>query len=161
MNWFERHLNWTAIFIAIGSLVLCSILVIISTGGYNTLLRVSYLQGFFIYLLLLIVAGCLILSAIGYRWVLHKKNRSLAFLFFFAPVFIFIIVSFIYHFPFTTGIPVLFSTFFQLILVTGWIVLFLLKNHSPAQYTEEIMYETKLMEGDTHLGLISFIKLKR
>jgi hypothetical protein len=85
MNWFERHLNWTAAGMGIFSIVLTIFLIIVGMGWNILDIRwhgFGYKSGI---LLFLVVFSCLLLSETCYGWILYKKNRSPAFLFFFLP----------------------------------------------------------------------------
>ena len=88
MNWFERHLNWTTIGVFIGSILVFVFFTRVSLSfnriDWNYPLDLSFPS---ILLLALFIAMWLILAAIGYGWILFKKNRSLFFLLFFIPTY--------------------------------------------------------------------------
>jgi hypothetical protein len=85
MNWFERHLNWTALGMGVGSLSLTAFLVIVGMGWDVLDIRgrgVDIKSGV---LLFLVILSSLLFSATSYGWILYKKNRSPVFLLFFLP----------------------------------------------------------------------------
>jgi hypothetical protein len=87
MNWFERHLNWTAAGMGVGSLVLYAVLIIVGLG-LDIIYLNRYLELSFISLFLDVfpVICFTLLSVTGYHWVLRRKNRNPLFLLFFLPV---------------------------------------------------------------------------
>jgi hypothetical protein len=108
--WIDRHLNWTAVFVAV-----CSVLigyVTISFLLFIGLPDIPYPGGNIIAQLDLANA----ISIFCFAWVLRQKKRSLWFLLFFVPPFV---PTFV---PFFTII--LFLTFW----VAGFIILLCLRN---------------------------------
>jgi hypothetical protein len=99
MNWFERHLNWTALGMGTTSLILHAISLFVGIGF--DIFGSSGVRTWSVSTLLTILASisCLLFSIIGYTWVLYQKNRSLKLLVFFLPIII-------------AGIVNLFSAFF-------------------------------------------------
>jgi hypothetical protein len=149
MRWFERHLNWAALALFIGSIL-----------GLLFFTRVSFRINFIgwdfpfgygfpiILLLALFVTVWFILNAIGYGGILFKKKRSPLFLFFFIPAFLTIIGSLGYKLFFFSTIDfyvaypnvsepiirppiylfiILFNT---VVFISGWIVLLSLRNRN-------------------------------
>jgi hypothetical protein len=89
MKWFEKHLNWAAVFVSLLLLALIGVFYLgfrhywggsscVQLAQVNSLIRVpAYCS----------VLLCIIAIAICYGWVISRKNRSPAFLLFFIPVF--------------------------------------------------------------------------
>ncbi len=146
MNWFQRHLNETALAISVGS---ATILVFFSIFGlgfnitfYPWLLELGSLR---LSMLAVVLIGCLVLSAIGYGWVLNRKNRSPVFLFSFLPSLLSIVLLLIiqppnnvFHYAYNITyeivspfpLVVLLSWLSALSLIIGWLVLISLENRS-------------------------------
>jgi hypothetical protein len=104
MNWFERHLNWTTLGFFIGSILgflFFRVSLSFNSIDWNYPLDLSFPS---ILLLALFIAIWYILTAIGYGWILFKKNRSLFFLLFFTPALFTIFNSVIYKFFFFSNI---------------------------------------------------------
>jgi hypothetical protein len=105
MSWFERHLNWTSIGIVILSLALFFFFIWLSLSFnfiyWEFTLDLSLIN---VFILVLVTLCWLMVTAIGYGWVLYKKNRSSAFLFFFLPALITIIRCLFYKLFFFSNI---------------------------------------------------------
>jgi hypothetical protein len=145
MNWFQRHLNWTAFVMAVASFCFLAFFVIFS-HGFNVLFYPSLFELGFLRLLLvsIIVTGCLFLSAVGYGWILYRKQRSPAFLIFFFPSLVSIIMCLVIRPPIdmleispyisyeiinTPYISVAITCNF-IFLLLGWLLLLTLDNRS-------------------------------
>jgi hypothetical protein len=76
MNWFERHLNWTAVISAAACWLLTLIFPVIILGF-------SFFPG--VPLIIITTVCCYLLLNIIQGWVLWKKNRSHVFLFLYLP----------------------------------------------------------------------------
>jgi hypothetical protein len=105
MNWFERHLNWTAVGMGVGSAGLFLLLIWISFG-----FQFPYWHDMVGYSLpVLIVLGTLavawlLLPAFGYGWILYRKNRNPVFLFLFTPCLLMVAGTLIYKMFFHSNI---------------------------------------------------------
>jgi len=81
MNWFDRHLNWTAAGMAVGSVGLFSLVIWLGFG-----LHFPYWPNIFsvstptLILLALLIISWLLLNALGFGWILYHKKRSFVFL---------------------------------------------------------------------------------
>jgi hypothetical protein len=106
MNWFERHLNWTALGMAVGSIAVTIFLFIFSNGVNVLDIRGNGFRLSITLLVTLVMLACYTISAIGYGWILHRKKRSLFFLLFFLPGVFQILFFF---FKFTTFFTYAFS----------------------------------------------------
>jgi hypothetical protein len=86
LNWFERHLNWTALGMAIAGVIVFAFFAIVSMG-FNIIVFTRYFKLGFTPLLLIMLTfiSCFLHLSIGYGWILFKKNRSPVFLVFFLP----------------------------------------------------------------------------
>jgi hypothetical protein len=132
MNWFERHLNWTAGGIIIGSIIFTSILVSVSVS-FN-----FYFSLFpFLPILAILLTAGFVLTITGHGWILYHKKQNLSFLTFYLPSFILSIICLIIvtinPIPSedTIGLMILYLLCIVSnigILLTGWIFLLLLKN---------------------------------
>lgn len=79
MNWFEKHLNWTAVCIFIIGLTGSFILCMLCTANY-LFINCSDIMDTPIVNRLIVGALCFLLILFGIGWVLKKNNRSLWFL---------------------------------------------------------------------------------
>jgi hypothetical protein len=134
MNWFERHLNWTTLVIAVGSVLAFEVFTRVSLGFNNVSFEIFLDLGFQVVIMLIIVIFfCFVLSVIGYGWLLQCKNRSPWFLSFYLIIAILCLSAFVYqatsrpYLPWDTPLPFL---GFSIILVftVGWIVLLSLRK---------------------------------
>jgi hypothetical protein len=140
MNWFERHLNWTAVGIAIISLFFTLILIPIFANIFSSFPFTILLPATIIYIL-----ACFAFSIVSHGWILFKKKRRFVFLIFYLPALLLIItahivLSFITRKYIEYFLPSVFawcyfSTF--IILAANWIILLMLKNHSQLINTEK------------------------
>lgn len=143
MTWFSRHLNWTALFITIG----CSV---ISHYVIKTFLRISgipywgpvfspntievILPAYSSFYLDAVFILTSLLSLIGFRWIITRKNRHWCFLLCFLvfpivdlPLFI----SYIIEVPIViVDISLVFRSLAIIIWLVGWIMLVSLMNKS-------------------------------
>jgi hypothetical protein len=97
MNWFERHLNWTAAGMGVASAGLFLLLIWISFGFQFPYWEniVGYSLPVLIVLAILAIAW-LVLTAYGYGWILYRKNRSPLFLLLFTPCLLMVAGTLIY-----------------------------------------------------------------
>ncbi len=157
MNWFQRHLNLTALAIAIGSILIFLLLIWISFGFEQVRILKFIDLGFPVLLLLAIVTIIwLLLTVIGYGWVLYKKNHSPFFLLFFLPAFVVIIGCIVYKTFYFSNIDFVMDIVYgvsyeiayrsyipQIALPTvatfliGWVVLLALNNRNKSIQTND------------------------
>jgi hypothetical protein len=139
MNWFERHLNWTAIFIAIGSLIFTLLLIPIVAILYSPFPFKLLLPA-----IILFILACYAFSIVSHGWILFQKKQRFVFLIFYLPALLLtitahIVLSFttMQYNSFLTSVFYLcyFSTFIT--LAASWIILLSLKNHSQPMNTEK------------------------
>lgn len=147
MNWFQRHLNWTTLGIAVMSLSPYILVTNLNSSLYNFIGRDFITFGFPVVLpIAFSFITWLVLSAIGYGWILYQKKRSPLLLLFFIPPLAMIIGALIYKQFYSTNVefinphvrymaldtislyPV--AILLYIFLGVGWLVLLLLKNHS-------------------------------
>jgi len=82
MNWFEKHLNWTAIIITFcGFLLTC--LIILTTLGFNLVYELDQLNTEYKIYLLFTISGTTLISILGMLWVIKKKKHNLFIVLFF------------------------------------------------------------------------------
>jgi hypothetical protein len=93
MNWFKKHLNWTAVIILFASTALIFLLGLISLGFYAYPHSVE-LHDPLVNNVLIISFSCCLLAIIGFGWILRQKNRSLLFLLFFVPLISPLVITF-------------------------------------------------------------------
>ena len=99
MNWFERHLNGTAFWMAVGGAILIAGVPSLIISPYVLVLERFFDLSFsFTIILGVIIVGCLSLSAIGYGWILKKKNRSAGFLGFYVIIIVGLITAFLWQY---------------------------------------------------------------
>ncbi len=115
MNWFQRHLNWTAVIVPIMGVLLGilidKIFLLVTGMPYIPIIMFSFDAQ-------VVIGIADIFSMIWFRWILKQKNRSWKWLLFFVPPLI----------PLPYGLfTLLFLVPFGLI---GWIILLKLKNKS-------------------------------
>jgi hypothetical protein len=130
MEWFRRHLNWTAVFVAIGSWIcgwfLVKFILFITGMVYIPLPGAVYAPSppystglnHADFTIQTIVDIAVILSTPVFFWILKRKRRSLWFLLLFMP-------------PLLMSINPLASNLFVFVMpfwLAGWIVLVLLKS---------------------------------
>ena len=82
MNWFERHLNWTAFIITFCGLIFTFIVALFAMG-FNIGNRPYLLEFEFKIYLTLVVFFATLVSVIGIAWVIKKKQCKRALLLFF------------------------------------------------------------------------------
>jgi hypothetical protein len=116
-NWFERHLNWTALCIGAGSFFLCILLV-----GVIWHFRLTFypsLLGFPISFFTWLVIACYFtLSALGLHWViLQKKCRSFPTYMFLLAVLVSLAISVISNFFVPIAIILEYSLLFYTIIL--------------------------------------------
>jgi hypothetical protein len=159
MNWFERHLNWTTLGFFISSILVFLFFTRVSLSfnsiDWNYPVDLSFPS---ILLLALFITAWLVLTAIGYGWILFRKNRSPFFLFFFVPALFTIFGSVIYKLFFFSNInyyvvytdaivdPIIRPPIFIfiviiniLIFVTGSIVLISLRSRNQFNSTDNLL----------------------
>ncbi|HEX9896865.1 MAG TPA: hypothetical protein VGA85_04290 [Dehalococcoidales bacterium] len=86
MNWFERHLNWTAIIITFGGCLFTCVVALLTLGFNLFIPPWQLVQEFNAYLFLLIdIFTCTAISVIGMTWVVRKKKRHPLLTLFFIP----------------------------------------------------------------------------
>jgi hypothetical protein len=139
MKWFERHLNWTAVFVAIGSLFFTLILIPLVAYIYSSFPFTILLPATIIYIL-----ACFAFSVVSHGWILFKKKQRFIFLIFYLPALLLtitanIVLSFttMQYKSFLIFVFCLcyFSTF--IILAASWIILLSSKNHTQLINTEK------------------------
>jgi hypothetical protein len=89
MNWFERHLNWTALGMGVGSVALFYLIIFIAFG-FNFVYPFdlgNYGSLFFT----LVAIGWWLLTFLGYGWINFKKRQSRLYLLFLLPLLLTII----------------------------------------------------------------------
>ena len=75
VDWFERHLNWTAVIITVSGFIL-SVLAVFASQGFVIIGLYNSLQIPFEFSLYLVMSGILatFISVIGMIWVIRKKT---------------------------------------------------------------------------------------
>jgi len=148
MNWFEKHLNWTAAVMAVGSIGLFTLFIWLSFGlHFHNLQYIFGLGTPTLILLALLIIFWLLLNALGFVWILYRKKRSLFFLILLLPELFVVIGCIIYKIFLFSAIhlgnsidygiidPIIqtpFEFYIASILILTftirWIILLLLKN---------------------------------
>jgi hypothetical protein len=98
VNWFEKHLNWTAIIITFGGLAFTCLVALI-TLGLNLVARPSLLAFEFRLYLTLGTFFATLVSIACMAWIIRKKHRHLIFLIFFIPSALYSLVILLVLFP--------------------------------------------------------------
>ena len=152
MNWFERHLNWTAVIIPILGCTLGFMLGEIYMCLFSNYVYHILLPGEFGFL------ATVTLSSIGVTWVLRKKNRNLTMLLFSLPVFIVAVIAQIMtieYYTYEPGNPAISLAVFiaSVLWITGWIVLLLLKSQPKEEVNIILTQETSKIAR--HVGLLT------
>ena len=142
MNWFARHLNWSALFIPLGNLVFAFLLFFISLGFYIFPNSVNE-QVLLINNTLVFFTGSFILGLIGLGWVLRQKNRRLAFILFFIPISLWIILLiFRPEFLNNNNLFLVLIMGPSILAIIGWVWLLCLKKCLLSENTPGILQET-------------------
>ena len=117
MEWFRRHLNWTAVFapLVAGLLGIAIVRTILLATG---MLHIPFPGSPYPYDFKAIVALANIMAIICLGWVLKRKNRKLWYLAFLVPPFI------------PSSLPVITLAFLMTFWLAGWIIVLALKNNS-------------------------------
>jgi hypothetical protein len=130
MNWFERHLNWTAVIFLFGSIAFGVLLMNISTGWYTIMPLITRYRVVMLDIDMAVFSyGYVFLNAIIFTWILSKKNRSVINLLFFLPPLVF---TYMGMFPWwraeNPNTQILIQWFGYAFILAGWIEVILLKN---------------------------------
>jgi hypothetical protein len=122
MNWFERHLNWTAAFGLFVYPLYYYMALNISSGWYTAFPLLSRERPVFLTAIMLVLSYSYYFSSLaGFFWVLKTKNVSLFYLLFFLPAAILTYTGVIpwwhYHVP---PQPVLYQWLGYFLMALGW-----------------------------------------
>jgi hypothetical protein len=133
VNWFQRHLNWTAVIILVAGVIFTFIFSLISTAFYrfSTWNEISRPEIYRHVVILL----CSILIFIGFGWVLSLKKRSLFFLLFFIPLvatWVFSMLQLFYEVLMMAVIPIALA-------ITGFLLLLVIKNRSAKESNRDVL----------------------
>jgi hypothetical protein len=132
MNWFERHLNWTAVLSLCGSAVFYFLLMNLSTGWYSILPLISRYRILILDITMTTLSyGYFFINAFLFTWILLKKKRSMWHLLFLLPALIF---TYMGIFPWwraeNPNTQILIQWFGYAIIFIGWIEVILLRNRN-------------------------------
>ena len=97
MQWFDKHLNLMAVVMALGSAGLFFLFIWLSFGiGFPDWHNIVALSTPTLILLLLLVISWLFLNALGYVWILYRKQRSYLFVILILPELIAVVGCIVY-----------------------------------------------------------------
>jgi hypothetical protein len=122
INWFERHLNWTAAFGLLIFPFYYYLVLNISSGWYTAIPLIDHERPVFLTVIMLVLSySYYFLSMTAYLWVLKKKTASLFYLLFFLPAAVLTYAGVIpwwhYHVP---PQPVLYQWLGYFFITLGW-----------------------------------------
>lgn len=145
MKWFERHLNWSAIFITLGGAIF-TCLAFFMALGFNLLESFSWLSTEYRACLAVAVFFAGLVSFLCMAWIIRNKQRNPAFLIFFIPTTLFFLLlvlvlfpglnfRYIWHYA-NVYLPVFLYLFFSFVFwVVGLVIIILLKKKTPILQT--------------------------
>ncbi len=174
MNWFERHLNWTAIIITFGgSLFTC--LMVLFAQGFNLVFRPYLLAFEFKVYLAITVFFATLVSIICMTWITKKKHRHLSLILLFIPsglfslMFIYILHPPLLHHTFTFteyDISNFYGIVYLVFLVSAglWIIgliiiLFLKNRQEKLQFQNEGATLESLVENNESEKVVSIRRM--
>jgi hypothetical protein len=169
MNWFERHLNWTAVTALFGSAILYFILMNVSTGWYTILPLISRYRVPILDVAMTVLSyGYFFLNVFICAWILSKKKRGIFNLLFFLPALAF---TYMGIFPWwraeNPNTQILIQWFGYAIMFIGWIEVISFKNRDTRLETTTLKSNLTLNINDktckicviTLTAIMAFISL--
>jgi hypothetical protein len=152
MNWFERHLNWTAIIITFGGFLFTCVMVLF-TLGFNLFVPAEDIDQDFRYYLLVVLFTCTVIPVIGMAWVIRKKNRSPWSMSFFVPSLFSFLTLFLPPDYFENGIRYSFYAIRSVIILIciwllGLVVILFMKTKKVSIPPQSEIADHKPLAGD-------------